>query len=100
MRFNELTDRVERAEYKAKVWRILSNRRTVLRKEITSLLASPDSRARNFGYTRVLAFTTRLDRLREMRPKEEEHFESIIQLFEALRDEIETLMTMTRGVKI
>lgn len=91
MRFEELTAIVERAEYVATVWRRLSHQRTVLRKEIMSMLLDLDSCGRVVQDENVSSLFAQLDRLRETKPRSVEHFKSIVEAFEKLRDESEAL---------
>ncbi|MGO4450451.1 plasmid replication protein RepC [Phyllobacterium sp. TAF24] len=95
MRFDELTELVDRVENEAIVWRSLSHRRTVLRKEITSMLVSPSDW--DIYHTHASAFIARLDGLREAQPNDVEEFYGVIRSFEKLRDDIEILIDGTEG---
>lgn len=85
-RFSELQELAEAAEYRAREWRRLSNRRTVLRKEIQSLIVSAleSDLPGQWGHLQA-----RLDVLREQRPAELEDIVAQVAALDALRAEVE-----------
>lgn len=87
MRYNELLELAEAAEYRAREWRRLSNRRTVLRKEIQSLIVSASEGKLPGPWGHLQA---RLDVLREQRPAELGDLAAQVEALEVLRDDVES----------
>jgi replication initiation protein RepC len=85
-RFVELTEMVETAEYRAREWKRHSYRRTVLRKEIQSLILSATQHRLPGAWSHHQA---RLDVLREQRPTELEALVEQVEAFEALLEAVE-----------
>lgn len=86
-RFAELQDLADAAEYEAREWRRLSYRRTVLRKEIQSLIVSAreEQLAGPWGQ-----FQARLDVLREHRASDLDDLRRQVEALDALREEVES----------
>jgi replication initiation protein RepC len=87
VRFSELLELAEAAEYHAREWRRLSNRRTIVRKEIQSLIVSAVESDLSGPWGQLQA---RLDVLREQRPSELDDLAVQVAALEALQDEVES----------
>ena len=86
VRFAELTEMVEAADYAAREWKRHSYRRTVLRKEIQSLISSAVERSLLGPWSHAQA---RLDVIREKRPADLEELMCQVVALEALQTELE-----------
>ncbi len=87
VRFQELFDIAEEAEYKAREWRKLSYRRTILSKEIQSIIISAVEAELDGPWNHLQA---RLDVLRERQPEELADLITQVADFEGLREEVES----------
>ncbi|MBX9846647.1 MAG: replication protein C [Xanthobacteraceae bacterium] len=87
-RFAELQSLADAAEYEAREWRRLSYRRTVLRKEIQSLIVSACEEHLAGPWSQLQA---RLDVLREHRAGDLDDLSAQVEALEALREEVEGL---------
>lgn len=86
VRFAELSELADAVEYAAREWRRLSNRRTILRKEIQSLVLS----ARHEGFDGPWDHAqARLDVLREARARDLEELSSWVDELESLQQDLE-----------
>jgi len=85
-RFAELTDMAEAAEYQAREWKRHSYRRTVLRKEIQSLILSATQHKLSGPWSHHQA---RLDVLREQRPADLDELVAQVEALEALMEAVE-----------
>lgn len=86
VRFAELTEIADAAEYHSREWKRHSNRRTILRKEIQSLILS----AREEGFDGPWEHAqARLDVLREARASDLDVLVSWIEQLESLQEELE-----------
>lgn len=88
VRFNELTEMVAAAEYEAREYKRLSYRRTILRKEIQSLILSANERHLDGPWSHAQA---RLDAIRERRAKGLDELQDQVVDLEALQDEMEDI---------
>lgn len=88
VRFKELTELVEAAEYAAREWKRFSYRRTVVRKEIQSLILSAQEQELVGPWDHAQA---RLDVLLELRPTELEEIRDQVAALEALQDELQDI---------
>jgi replication initiation protein RepC len=87
-RFSELHELAEAAEYEAREWRRLSYRRTVLRKEIQSLIVSAGNERLQGPWGQLQA---RLDVLREHKAIDLDDLAVQVTALEELREEVESL---------
>ena len=85
-RFPELTDMAEAAEYQAREWKRHSYRRTVLRKEIQSLILSATQHKLPGPWSHHQA---RLDVLREQRPADLDELVAQVEGLEELLEAVE-----------
>lgn len=86
VRFVELTEMADTADYTAREWKRYSDRRTVLRKEIQSLILS----ARQEGFEGPWDHAqARLDVLREARARDLEEQASWVEQLESMQEELE-----------
>lgn len=94
VRFHELLELAEAAEYHAREWRRLSYRRTSLRKEIQSLIVSAveDDLSGPWGHLQA-----RLDVLRELQPTELDDLAAQVEALGQLRDEVESAYEQAVG---
>jgi replication initiation protein RepC len=86
VRFAELTEIADAAEYNSRQWKRYSNRRTILRKEIQSLILSAREEGLEGPWDHAQA---RLDVLREARASDLEELISWVEGLESLQDELE-----------
>lgn len=86
VRFAELTELVEAADYAAREWKRHSYRRTVLRKEIQSLISSAVEQSLPGSWSHAQA---RLDRIREKRPDDLEELIDQVAALQAMQSELE-----------
>jgi len=87
VRFAELTELADTADYTVREWKRLSDRRTVLRKEIQALVLS----ARQEGFAGPWDHAqARLDVLREARAVNLDELTSWVEQLDALQHELET----------
>ena len=86
VRFAEFTEIADAAEYRSREWKRYSNRRTILRKEIQSLILS--AREEGFGGPWDHA-QARLDVLREARASDLDQLVSWVDQLESLQEELE-----------
>ena len=86
VRFAELTEMAEAAEYRSRQWKRYSDRRTVLRKEIQSLILSAVQEGLEGPWQHAQA---RLDVIREARASDLEELTSWVEGLEDLRTELE-----------
>jgi replication initiation protein RepC len=89
VRYDDLSEIADAADYQARLRRELSYRRTVLRKEIESLIASARTMLGGSLTPEWQAFQARLDHLRGLSAADTEEFTDLIAEFEQLRTEIE-----------
>ncbi|AEI04450.1 replication protein C (plasmid) [Afipia carboxidovorans OM5] len=87
-RFAELHQLAENAEYEAREWRRLSYRRTIMRKEIQSLIVTAGEEYLPGPWTQLQA---RLDVLREHRATDLDDLMAQVSALEGLREEVENL---------
>ena len=87
-RFAELHELAEAADYEARERRRLSYRRTVLRKEIQSLILSAVEQRLAGAWGQLQA---RLDGLREHRASDLDDLRAQVEALDALREEVESL---------
>ncbi len=86
VRFAELTEMVEAADYAAREWKRHSYQRTVLRKEIQSLISSAVERSLPGPWSHAQA---RLDVIREQHPADLEELMSQVEALQDLQAELE-----------
>lgn len=86
VRYDELAELVEAVEHEARQWKRYSYRRTVVRKEIQSLILSAQEISQDVGWGRAQA---RLDMLREHKPESLEDLANQVEAFELLQCELE-----------
>lgn len=86
VRFEELSEMVEAADYAAREWKRHSYQRTVVRKQIQSLLLSAKGRGLPGSWAHEQA---RLDVLREQRPENLEALKAQLAALEVLQVELE-----------
>lgn len=87
-RFAELQNLADAAEYEAREWRRLSYRRTVLRKDIQSLIISARDEHLPGPWGQ---FQARLDVLREHRACDLDDLSKQVEALDALREQVESL---------
>lgn len=86
VRFTELTELADAAEYAARQWKRLSDRRTILRKEIQSLIHSAAEQGFEGPWAQAMA---RLDVLREARAGNLDELAGWVNELEAMQEELE-----------
>jgi len=86
VRYDELAELVEVVEHGARQWKRYSYRRTVVRKEIQSLILSAQEIRQDASWGRAQA---RLDMLREHKPATLEDIANQVEAFELLQCELE-----------
>lgn len=87
VRFAELTELVEAADYAAREWKRHSYRRTVLRKEVQSLVSSATQQALAGPWGHAQA---RLDVIRERRPEDLEELMGQVAVLQELQSQLES----------
>lgn len=86
VRFAELTEIADAAEYRSREWKRYSNLRTILRKEIQSLILSATEEGFEGPWDHAQA---RLDVLREARAADLDELVSWVEQLESLQEELE-----------
>lgn len=86
VRFAELTEIADAAEYRSREWRRYSIRRTILRKEIQSLVLSAKEEGFDGPWDHAQA---RLDVLREARATDLDELAAWVEQLESLQEELE-----------
>jgi replication initiation protein RepC len=91
VRYSELLDRVDAAEFEAGQWKRLSNRRTLLRRSVAAIIeaARRELGSLDEGWNSLLA---RVDRLRERRAQGSAELADVVDTFETLRAEATELL--------
>ncbi|WMT92531.1 plasmid replication protein RepC [Pelagibacterium sp. H642] len=86
VRFTELTELADAAEYAARQWKRFSDRRTILRKEVQSLIQSAIEEGFPGPWGRAMA---RLDVLREARAADLDQLMEWVDELEGMQEELE-----------
>lgn len=91
VRYDELSELADAADHQVRIRRELSYRRTVLRKEIESLIASARNTLGGSLTPEWQALQARLDHLRGLSAVDAEEFADLIAEFQQLRTDIENV---------